>query len=299
MSQGQHYLTSPYQELQTLPLLARVAAEIEGMGIVSTLLIPMYSPVDLAERIATMDVITGGRYTLSAALGYRDEEYDAFGVDRRHRVSQFVECLEVMKLLWSGEEVNLQGRHFRLEGARMTLRPIQKPHPPVWIAANSDAAIKRAARSGYVWNVNPYATYATIKGQIDVYREAAEAAGVAVPRELPIGREVFVHGDRAEAFEQVRPFLGGKYEAYAQWGQDKALPGEESFRVPFKELAHDRFIIGTPEDCIRELERYRALGMAFGSFRMILPGMPLKDGIRNMELFAEKVMPHFRREATA
>ena len=73
VSQGQHYLTYPYQQFQTLPFLARVAAEVEGMGTVSTLLIPMHSPVDLAERVATMDIITSGRYTLSAALGYRDE----------------------------------------------------------------------------------------------------------------------------------------------------------------------------------------------------------------------------------
>ena len=299
LSQGQHYLTSPYQQFQTLPLLARVAAEAEGMGIVSTLLIPMHHPVDLAERVATMDIITGGRYTLSAALGYRDEEYDAFGVDRRQRVSRYMECLEVMKLLWTGEEVSYHGRHFHLDGARMTLESIQKPHPPVWIAANSDVAIKRAASLGYVWNVNPHATYTTIKGQIEVYREAGEAAGVEVPMGLPIGRELYVHEDRGRAFDLVRPFLGGKYEAYAQWGQDKALPGEEDFRTSFGELARDRFIIGTPEDCIEELERYRALGMAYGTFRMIWPGMPLIEGIRTLELFAEKVMPHFKRQASA
>ena len=299
LSQGQHYLTSPYQQFQTLPLLARVAAEAEGMGIVSTLLIPLHNPVDLAERIATMDVITGGRFTLSAALGYRDEEYDAFGVDRRQRVSRYLECLEVMKLLWTGEEVSFHGRHFHLDGARMALETIQKPHPSVWIAANSDVAIKRAASLGYVWNVNPHATYATIKGQIEVYREAAEEAGVEVPMRLPIGREVYVQEDRENAFERVQPYLGGKYEAYAQWGQDKALPGEESFRTSFEELARDRFIIGNPEDCIEELERYRALGMAYGTFRMIWPGMPLIDGIRTMELFAEKVMPHFSRAASA
>ena len=185
----------------------------------------MHSPVDLAERVATMDIITGGRYTLSAALGYRDEEYDAFGVDRKHRVSRFVECLEVMKRLWTGEEVTFHGRHFHLQGARMTLEPIQKPHPPIWIAANSDAAIKRAGRLGYTWNVNPHATYTTIKGQIQVYREAAEEAGTEVPRELPIGRELYVHEDRERAFDQVRPFLGGKYEAYARWGQGQGPAG--------------------------------------------------------------------------
>lgn len=75
------------------------------MGVVATLLLPLHNPVDLAERVATMDIITGGRFILSAALGYRDEEYDAFGVDRKQRVSRYVECLEVMKRLWTQEVV--------------------------------------------------------------------------------------------------------------------------------------------------------------------------------------------------
>jgi alkanesulfonate monooxygenase SsuD/methylene tetrahydromethanopterin reductase-like flavin-dependent oxidoreductase (luciferase family) len=292
--QGQHYLTSPYQQLQTMPLLARLAAEAEGMSLVATLLIPLHHPVDLAERIATMDVITDGRFILSAALGYRDEEYEAFGVQRKQRVSRYLECLEVMKLLWTQDEVSFQGKHFQLKNARMVLKPVQKPHSPIWVAANSDAAIKRAARRGYTWYVNPHATYTTIARQIGLYRQTASEAGSPVPAELPIGRELFVHEDRNRAFEEVRPFLGGKYEAYSQWGQDRALPGEESFSTSFQELARDRFIIGDPEDCITELEKYRALGMAYGSFRMMWPGMDLRKGIRNMELFAEKVMPHFK-----
>ena len=70
-----------------MPLLARAAAEAEGMGITATLLVPLPDPVELAEWGATMDVITDGKFTLSSALGYRDEEYSAFGVDRKERVS--------------------------------------------------------------------------------------------------------------------------------------------------------------------------------------------------------------------
>lgn len=147
--QGQHYLTDPYQQLQTMPLLARIAAEARGMGLVATLLVPLHHPVDLAERVATMDVITGGNFILSAALGYRDEEYDSFGAPRRTRVGRYLECLEAMRLLWSGERVNYDGQYFRLRDARLMLRPVQQPHPPVWVAANSDAAIARAARLGY------------------------------------------------------------------------------------------------------------------------------------------------------
>ena len=180
--QGQHYLTAPYQQLQTLPLLARLSAEAEGMGIVATLLAPLHHPVDLAERAATMDIITNGRFILSAALGYRDEEYAAFGVERRRRVSRYLECLEVMRQLWTQDEVTFHGEHFNLDGARMTLRPLQRPHPPIWVAANGDAAIRRAARRGFTWYVNPHATYTAIKRQIALYHETAEAAGSGAPR---------------------------------------------------------------------------------------------------------------------
>ena len=175
--QGQHYLTDPYLQLQNLPFLARVAAEAEGMGIVATQVVPLLNPVDLAERCATMDVLTGGKFVLSAALGYRDQEYAAFNVDRRTRVSRMVECLEVVKRLWTEDTVNHRGSHFTLDGARMPLKPLQKPHPPIWIAANSDTAVVRAARLGYTWYVNPHATYSTIKDQIELYRLAGEEAG--------------------------------------------------------------------------------------------------------------------------
>ena len=290
--QGQHYLTSPYQQLQTVPLLARLAAEAEGMGMVATLLVPLHHPVDLAERVATMDIITDGRFVLSAALGYRDEEYSAFGVERRRRVSRYLECLEVMRQLWTQDEVTFHGEHFTLEGAAMTLRPVQAPHPPIWVAANGDAAIKRAARRGYTWYVNPHATYASIKRQIELYHETADAAGSDAPADLPIARELYVHESREQALAEAAPFLGGKYAAYAQWGQDKAM--DEEFSSSFAELARDRFIVGDPEDCIGEIERLRELGMSHGSFRMMWPGMDLRRGLRNLELFAERVIPHFR-----
>lgn len=290
--QGQHYLTAPYQQLQTMPLLSRLSAEAEGMGIVATMLVPLHHPVDLAERVATMDIITGGRFVLSAALGYRDAEYNAFAVPRSRRVSRYLECLEVMQRLWTQDAVDFHGEHFHLDGAQMTLRPLQQPHPPIWVAANGDAAIRRAARRGYAWYVNPHATYDSIQRQVALYHQTAQAANSAAPRELPIARELYVHHTREQAFAAAMPYLGGKYAAYAQWGQDKAM--DEQFSSEFAELARDRFIIGDPEDCIGEIEKFRALGMSHGSFRMMWPGMDLPRGLQNLQLFAEQVMPHFR-----
>jgi alkanesulfonate monooxygenase SsuD/methylene tetrahydromethanopterin reductase-like flavin-dependent oxidoreductase (luciferase family) len=172
------------------------------------------------------------------------------------------------------------------------LRPIQQPHPPIWVAANGDAAIKRAARRGYTWYVNPHATYTAIKRQIELYHATAEAAGSNAPSDLPIARELYVGETREQAWTDAAPFLGGKYAAYAQWGQDKAM--DEEFSAAFTELAEDRFIIGDPEDCIGEIEKLRELGMSHGSFRMMWPGMDLRRGLQNLELFADRVMPHFR-----
>ena len=184
--QGQHYLTSPYQQLQTVPLLARLAAEAEGMGMVATLLVPLHHPVDLAERVTTMDIITNGHFHLSAALGYRDEEYDAFGVPRNRRVSRYLECLDVMRQLWTQDEVTHHGEHFHLEGARMTIRPVQQPHPPIWVAANGDAAIKRAARRGYTWYVNPHATHTPSSGRLSFTMKRRRPPAPTPPATCPL-----------------------------------------------------------------------------------------------------------------
>ena len=291
--QGQHYLTDPYLQLQNLPFLARVAAEAEGMGIVATQVVPLLNPVDLAERCATMDILTGGKFVLSAALGYRDQEYAAFNVDRRTRVSRMVECLEVVKRLWTEDTVDHRGSHFTLDGARMPLKPLQKPHPPIWIAANSDAAVVRAARLGYTWYVNPHATYATIKDQIELYRRAGEEAGTdAAHAPLPMARELYVHTDQETAYAEAAPYLGGKYETYSRWGQDDALP-DDSFSSAFRELSRERFIIGSPEDCIADLKRCEELGVDRLALRMVWPGMPLDKAMEALRLFAAKVMPAF------
>ena len=114
MYQGQHYLTHPYQQLQTIPLLSRLSAEIEGMGIVGTLVIPLHQPVDLAERVATIDVLTGGKFHLGCALGYRDQEYDSFGIDPKKRVARFLECLDIAQKLWTQGKVTYDGKFFQL-----------------------------------------------------------------------------------------------------------------------------------------------------------------------------------------
>ena len=99
---GQHYLSTPYQMPTSFPFLARLSAEAGEMQIAATIiLVPLHNPVEMAESVATMDAICNGRFIFGVGLGYRDDEYIAFGVRRRDRVARFLEALEVMKLLWT------------------------------------------------------------------------------------------------------------------------------------------------------------------------------------------------------
>lgn len=288
---GQHYLVREYQTLQPLPLLARLAAESGQMRLVPTILLPVQHPVELAEGTATLDVITGGRLTLNAARGYREEEYAAFGVDREQASARMRECLACLVALWSGKPVRFEGTHYRLHDAVIGTLPVQRPHPPVWIAADGDAGVRRAARWGLPWNINAHADLPTLERQVALYRNEAAAAGNDPAVRLPLGRELYCAPTRAEALADAERYLGSKYRVYAGWGQDRELPGRPSFQTGFQALTADRFIVGAPEDCVRELRRYLALGTGDCHLRMVWSGMPARLAGRSLELFAHEVRP--------
>ena len=298
---GQHYLSSPYSMPTTFPFLARLAAEAGNMQVASAIiLLPLHNPVDMAETVATMDALCGGRFIFGIGLGYREEEYAAFGVARSERVPRMLESLELMKLLWTGEEVEFNGRFYHVPRTQPTCRPVQKPHPPIWLAANQDGAVRRAGRLGYPWIINPHATVSTIERQMDHYRSGLAQAGLENLTDLPMMRELYVAEDRETALDESRPFLASKYQAYAQWGQDKALPGNESFAVPFEELARDRFLIGTPDDVVEEIGRYEErLGAGCMIFRMQWPGMEHHKVMKQMELMGKDVIPRIKAATRA
>jgi alkanesulfonate monooxygenase SsuD/methylene tetrahydromethanopterin reductase-like flavin-dependent oxidoreductase (luciferase family) len=290
---GQHYLTTPYQDMQSLPTLARLAAETGTMRIgAGVLLLPLLNPVDVAEQAATLDVITGGRFILGAGLGYREVEYEAFGVDPKHRVPRFLEALHVIERLFREDEVTHEGRFFNLTSASMTLKAVQQPRPPLWLAANNDKAVERAACLGDAWFLNPHAKLDVLSRQMTIYRRALEDAGKPFPAELPILKELYVAPDRQTAMRECRPFLGPKYEAYTAWGQADALPEDDDFEMEFEELVKDRFIVGDPDDCVRELRRYAdELGVNTFVLRLQWPGMEQERVLRSIALLREHVLP--------
>lgn len=292
---AQHHLSESFAHIQPLPYLGRLAAEAGDLRIGVTIhLLALHNPVDVAENFASLDIVTRGRLIFGIGLGYRDIEYDAFGVDSKKKVHRFTENLRIVEELWAGGEVHAENPWCRLDGVRAALRPVQQPRPPIWMAANADAAVQRCARLADTWVINPHATFDTIERQLGLFHEERTAADKEPVRELPLIREIFCAPTRQQAIERAQPHLAHKYEVYSDWGQDKVMPDKESFRMPYDELARSRFIVGTPDDCIEQLLPWQQLGVNHFIFRTNWAGMPIQDAMSSVALLSEEVLPALR-----
>jgi alkanesulfonate monooxygenase SsuD/methylene tetrahydromethanopterin reductase-like flavin-dependent oxidoreductase (luciferase family) len=135
LTTGMHYSSTPWQGFQQFPFLSRLMAEAPDLRLNFRLvLLSLHKPLDIAEQLATVDVMSGGKVIFGAALGYREVEYLAFGTTQKARVKRFEENLEAIKRLWTEDVVDMVGSHFTLKGASVPTKPVQKPHPPSGLA---------------------------------------------------------------------------------------------------------------------------------------------------------------------
>jgi alkanesulfonate monooxygenase SsuD/methylene tetrahydromethanopterin reductase-like flavin-dependent oxidoreductase (luciferase family) len=293
---GSHYSAHPLQSLQQVPFLAQAAILAPRLRLVCGLvLLPLHKPLDIAEQLATLDIMCGGKLVFGCGIGYRDVEFKAFGVPRAGLGKRFEEGLEAVKRLWTEDFVTMKGSHFELDGATCTIKPVQQPMPPIWIGANADVAIRRAARLADCWYINPHNTLTTIERQMDLYKRALDEYKRPFPQEVPMRREVFVAPTRAEAIRRAQPYLEEKYKAYRAWGQDKVMPEGDDFDHGFDELLEDRFLFGSPAEVAEQMIRLnRRLGVNHIVASVHWPGMPNSLALDQLQILAEDVMPQVR-----
>lgn len=293
IAKGSHYSSHPFQYIQQIPYLSQVAIVAPKLRLLpGVVLLPLHSPMYVAEELASLDVMSRGKMIFGAGIGYRELEFNAFGTTLKAAGRRFEECLIAIKRLWTEDFVSLQGSYFKLDHANCTVKPVQKPMPPVWIGANAEIGIRRAARMADAWFVNPHNKLDTLTRQMDVYKRALEASGKPFPSELPMAREVFVARSQEEAVRLARPYLEEKYKVYREWGQDKVMPQTDHFGLDFAALMQDRFLFGSPAEIT---EQILDLKQRFGVSTLILgihwAGMPNTLAQEQMQLLSEDVFP--------
>lgn len=297
LTTGSHFSTRPHREFTQIPYLCRVMAECPSLRLnAGIVLLALHQPLEVAEYFATMDVMSKGKMIFGVALGYRPVEFNGFGVPEGKGLARFLENLEAVKRLWTEETVTMKGSHFSLEEASISVPFVQKPHPPIWMGANVDAAVKRAARLADCWYLNPHQKLPTLKRQMAIYREELDRLGKPFPAELPIRREVFCGRTHEEATRIAGPYLKAMYDAYQDWGQDKKMAADDNdISMAYEELAKDRFIVGDPDTVAEEMLRYHEeLGVNHIIMSCQGVGMPQTQVLETFDLLAKEVFPKVR-----
>jgi probable F420-dependent oxidoreductase len=157
---------------------------------VAVIVLPVHSPIEVAHRVATLDYVSNGRAVLGVGLG-RPQHYDEFQIPREHRVRRFREGVELIKALWTEPKVNYRGSIFQLEGGTMAPKPVQKPHPPIWMGGDHPDAVRRAATIADAWMGSGGSSVATFARSVPILKEALQKAG-RDPATFPISKRVFL-----------------------------------------------------------------------------------------------------------
>lgn len=282
------YLPAP------LVLAAAVAARTERITIgTAVLLLPLFHAMHVAEDAAVVDIISKGRLLLGVGLGYQDPDFATFGVPKSNRVSLLEEGIEIIRKAWTEEKFSFSGKRYDLKGIRMTPKPIQRPSPPIWLAAAADEALARAGRLADGWIVDPTPKIPQVQHRQEVYAQAARANG-RTPQVI-LMREGFVARSREEALMIAGEAILFTHRFY--WRQGAYYHDvKKAEELTVERVAADRLILGSPEDCIAQIERWhRETGIEHFVIRFRhAVGPTIEQTLESIRLFGEKVIAHFR-----
>jgi alkanesulfonate monooxygenase SsuD/methylene tetrahydromethanopterin reductase-like flavin-dependent oxidoreductase (luciferase family) len=207
----------------------------------------------LAEELATLDVVTEGRLVWGCGLGYRPEEFGHLDVPFAQRAGRFDELLELLPRLWTEDEVTHQGKYWQLDAVRPHLRPVQEPHPPIWVGAQAMAGVRRAARLGDGYACSPETPMHEIAERHQVVMEGFAERGKPFTTQ-PLRRNGIVADTREEARAEFARVAQGRYVAYARTGFDAMDLGE--LEREFLDTVADHAVIGTPDEVVAQLTDY-------------------------------------------
>jgi probable F420-dependent oxidoreductase len=268
-----------------------------GTGV---MLLPLYHPLHVAEMGASIDVMSNGRLILGVGQGYRPEEFGGFGVSLHNRGALLEENVKMIRDLWTKDKVAFHGKFHDLPEVTLSPKPVQKPSPPIWVAAKSEAAVRRAARICDAYFMDPVTPLAILKQRRQAFNDESKKVGRDHSRsEVPLFREAYIGKTDDEAWKDVLDPVLHIYKEYYLWGhmQDESGNPVDPKKVSYEqflELLRKRFIIGGLDTCLAQIEKYRnEVQVDHMIFRIHFPGLSHEKALGAIRLFADKVFPHF------
>ncbi|HEV8471790.1 MAG TPA: LLM class flavin-dependent oxidoreductase [Methylomirabilota bacterium] len=260
---------------ESMTLLASYASITTRIRLGTAVYLLALRPAAIAAKVtSTLDALSGGRLIFGVGVGGENpKEFELCGVPHHERGARVTEAIDAVRALWRDTPATFRGRFTSFDAVSIDPKPVQRPAPPIWIGGRSDAALARAGRQGDGW-VSYVVQPDRFAQSLDKIRAAARAAG-REPKDFAAAHLAFVT-------------MGRDWEsAKAEWVRCLT----KRYNQDFEPLAKKYGIIGTPEQCAEQLERFRAAGCTYVIVSAI--GEPERE-TEQLERFAEDVMPRWR-----
>lgn len=272
--------------------LAAVAARTKTLGLGTTsLLLPMRHPVQVAEEVAVLDRLSGGRVILGVGRGFRPALFRVFGVAPREKRQRFEAALEVMRTAWRGEPVAWEEgeKGTDAQPIHVTPTPLQRPHPPLWVAAFGPKAVTQAGRLGLPYLASPVEPLEILADNYERHRNALPPGRSWAGMAVPVMRTAFVSQDPAQ-LERARRALSAQ-------GQALARSSLRSLRRAASSPVAERALVGSPQDVLAGVARYReTLGLTHLILRTHVPGLEPELLVESLTLLAQMNLPGRSRQ---
>jgi alkanesulfonate monooxygenase SsuD/methylene tetrahydromethanopterin reductase-like flavin-dependent oxidoreductase (luciferase family) len=287
VSLTEHHVTDDGYGPALLPMLAAIAVATSRIGLSTGMLIlPLHHPVRIAEEVAVVDILSRGRLALGVAAGYRELEFQALGAPYAQRFRRLEESLEVLVRAWSGRQFSYDGDTLSIPDVMVRPRPLQQPHPPLWIGGIGPRSLRLAAAFD-----SPLFPGATVRGadlarHFARYTKVRAEAGIARQPRFVLPRLSVVAETRVEASRRAKRPLEELFGRYRRWGGpphlDEALQNQP--------LLDDLAIIGDEKQVLKAVRQYKRLGVTDLLLQFALPTLTADLQRESLERFAAAVV---------
>jgi alkanesulfonate monooxygenase SsuD/methylene tetrahydromethanopterin reductase-like flavin-dependent oxidoreductase (luciferase family) len=306
----EHHFTRHGILSATLGLLSYLAGRTHRIRLgTAVLVLPFHDPVRLAEEAATVDLLSGGRLDIGVGRGFQWTEFNGFGLDLADSTARYEEALDVLLKAWREPgRFSHEGRFWRYNDISVEPRPVQSPHPPVWVAAGSTESAARVGRMGLRMQLSSGVPFQRVPELVEAYRAGLSEAGHAFSSDqILLSRIAHVEDTRSRAWEVATPYydwfrrtVAAVTPAPGHASPFSTEPLTPSLSGPIGHADGDPgFFFCTPDECCEAIEEIAAMGVGQVIFQSNWGGMPQADVMRSLELIGRHVVPHFARAGSA
>jgi len=248
-----------------------------------------HNPLIVAEEYALADNLCNGRLEFALGSGFSPVEFQQFGMTMEEAKERFWEASEIILKAWTQDKFSHHGKYYRFDDISLYMKPLQKPLPPIWLAASSDETLIKAGALGWPMMGIPFArshTLTDVKAKNDLYLDSYRRAGHKAPPEIMVAMHFYLDRDGDAAVEGARPY----FERAIAFHKTHRRPGS---KIPqLDNLKQERLGLFTcPEDALDILREYQKIGVTHVIGLVNFGGVPMPEVRRTLELMSKKIFP--------